>query len=470
MRTIRFGVFVVFVVSPQLATAGEDVTESPRPEPIIGGQRAATCAWPTVVRLGGCTGNLVHPEVVIYAAHCGRPGSVTFTEAGGGLSVGAQCQTYPGYDDTQGTDWAVCRLSEPVNLPVTPIIYGCELDMLGPGTEVAIVGFGATSDAGGFGTKYWADTYINVVEETTIGVGGQGIAACPGDSGGPLMVQLADGSYRTAGITSTYGGTCGTPNVYARPDKALPWFESVVGIDLTPCHDSATGDWDPGPDCTGFYAGGSEGSGNWGSAQNSCGGTPASGPSDSCGDPFGAGDEDPPTVSITSPADGAVVDPAPVEIAVTVDASDADSGVAGVWLEIDGAMVGQQDTTEPWEFSGVSFPPGEYTIVAVAEDAVGNQASSDPVTITAGMDPPGGTDETGDDPGTSDDGDPSTDTGWDEDPSDPGADGPGGDGSGGEGTEGGCGCAATPSALSSLAVAALLVLPLARRRRLPYSS
>ena len=39
-------------------------------EPIYGGSKVKQCGWPTTVALGGCTGTLVHPELVIFAAHC----------------------------------------------------------------------------------------------------------------------------------------------------------------------------------------------------------------------------------------------------------------------------------------------------------------------------------------------------------------------------------------------------------------
>lgn len=472
MRTICSCVFGLFVLAPLAAQAAEDLTTPPPPpDTIHGGEAATTCAWPTAVMLGGCSGTLVHPEIVIYAAHCGTPGTVRFGEYGNGPSVSAQCRTNPGYDDTTPTDWAICKLSQPVNLPVTPILYGCELDMLGPGTPVVQAGFGATSDAGGFGVKYWVDSFINNVEEGVLTVGGNGIGACPGDSGGPLFIELEDGSWRTCGITSTYSGTCGSINHYSRPDEAVPWFESQFGIDLTPCHDSDTGEWDPGSDCMGFYAGGSQGSGTWNDG-GPCLGTPASGPSDSCGDPLGA-EEDPPTVAITYPADGDHFDTAPVDLDVTIDADDGDGvGVETVRLEIDGTDLGVEDTSEPWGFDGVNFPEGEYTLVAVAVDGFENEGRSAEVTIYVGVDPPGQTD-TGDSSGSGDDGDDGSDTDGDDGTTDgidedDGSDteGPTDDGTEtgvGENDDKGCGCG-VPGRAAPWSML-IVLLGLSRRRR-----
>src|SRR5258708_4500855 len=37
---------------------------------IVGGTTVATCAWPSVGFLGGCTATLIHPRVITTAAHC----------------------------------------------------------------------------------------------------------------------------------------------------------------------------------------------------------------------------------------------------------------------------------------------------------------------------------------------------------------------------------------------------------------
>ena len=73
------------------------------PSHVIGGDVSPTCAWPTTVSIGGCTGTLIHPEVVVYAAHCGdNVPSVWFGEqvfAGEGRAVPtAECFTNPAWE------------------------------------------------------------------------------------------------------------------------------------------------------------------------------------------------------------------------------------------------------------------------------------------------------------------------------------------------------------------------------------
>jgi hypothetical protein len=91
-------------------------------------------------------------------------------------------------------------------------------------------------------------------------------------------------------------------------------------------------------------------------------------------------DTTPPTVSLSAPSNGANV-----AGLVVVRASAADNrGVTGVQFRLDGAPLGVEDTTAPyeiaWETAGV--PNGTHTLSAVARDAAGNSATASPVTVT----------------------------------------------------------------------------------------
>ena len=96
-------------------------------------------------------------------------------------------------------------------------------------------------------------------------------------------------------------------------------------------------------------------------------------------------DNTPPTVSITSPASGATVSGT---ITVTATASD-NRGVAGVQFFLDG-VPGADDTTAPYSTSWdtTTAGNGSHTLTAVARDAAGNQATSNPVTVTVTDTPP----------------------------------------------------------------------------------
>ena len=258
----------------------------PDPTAIVGGDVVPTCGWPTTLSSGGCTATLVHPKAISTAQHCGAPSQVSFGESfGGGRVVGVLDCVGTGSQDAM-----LCELAEEVTeVPVTPVLYGCEADTyLQVGQPVVIVGFGMTSYGGPSGTKYWAPQQITAVEAGRVIVGnpGDGVSPCPGDSGGPVFVQVEDGSWRVFG--TVLGGTTGTPcnsaADFQRIDAVVPAFEQQTGLDITPCFDGATGAWDAGPDCGSFFAGDHNGVGTW---ADMCSGTPASSWSDACGAPYG---------------------------------------------------------------------------------------------------------------------------------------------------------------------------------------
>ncbi|MFV8756029.1 trypsin-like serine protease [Nannocystaceae bacterium ST9] len=270
-------------------------------ETIYGGTPVNACAWPTTVSLGGsCTGTLIHPQIVAYAAHCGTNyPSIRFGDkisGSPGFSVATSyCRKNPAYTGTgKGKDFAYCKLTTPVDdYPIVPPAMGCETDLLDPGQAVTLVGYGNANN-GPYGVKRQVVTQLNSItanNEAFIGGGGQD--TCQGDSGGPAFVQLADGSWRVFGVTS-YGGACGTGGYYSLMHLGVPWFESDSGIDVTPCTD-ANGTWNPGPGCTGFAKQPALGGGAW----PSCNAGQVSGFEQTCGPAYGGG--------------GGPVDPDPVD-------------------------------------------------------------------------------------------------------------------------------------------------------------
>lgn len=264
------------------------------PEPIVGGDPVAECGWPSVVALlsstTSCTGTLVGPSLVMYAAHCGDDFSVArFGETvdGSGLARAVpidHCRVHPEGTIGGGQDVAWCRLAQPVDdVPIVPVLAGCEAEILTPGYPITHVGFGRTETGSSGEKRVVGTTIVGISEAGELHTGGGGADTCQGDSGGPAFVQLDDGSWRVAGITS-WGGPCGEGGYSTLVPSVTDWIESGSGIDITPCHTQG-GDWGPSAACGGFPLQPGRGDGDWATA---CGGA-VSGPSEACGAPFEPG-------------------------------------------------------------------------------------------------------------------------------------------------------------------------------------
>ena len=250
------------VVSPQVY--GGTPVFSPNPYPWMTSLLSAYEADPYQAQF--CAGMLVAPAWVLTAAHCVDggmrndevqivPGVLNLrTITPSARQIVKEIHIHPGWNSvTFNNDVALLKLAQPSrNASVPTVALIAPGRSLPEGRRAVTLGWGENgfggyppdlrwawlSVAAGDTSGWCASHSSRYVRSTMVCAGGDGwlntADSCPGDSGGPLLIDVP-GGWEVAGIVSWGSGTnvdsCGLvgfPGVYTRVSAFLPWIREQI--------------------------------------------------------------------------------------------------------------------------------------------------------------------------------------------------------------------------------------------------
>lgn len=255
-RTARTGNALNMVETLKRIVGGIIVAPGAYPECCLIGQR-----FPNRSMQWFCTGVLIHPRIVLSAAHCNQPPGLMANvvalncdnenQLGGAEIISARrTVTHPNYASSGGLHDISVLILRKAAVKSVPVSYASTAE-INAATRTTLVGFGNDDalSSRGFGVKREVEVDITGIRrsptddldnaEDELGfesdlefvAGGGGFDSCNGDSGGPAYISVS-GNRKVAGLTSRATRTatkpCGEGGIYTRVDQHLDFIKEVA--------------------------------------------------------------------------------------------------------------------------------------------------------------------------------------------------------------------------------------------------